>query len=387
MNFAPLHMGRYSRARNLGDGSYGAVCVAYDDESGQEVAAKAFDAGRDGSMSTETIREISALRLLAAAPNIVQLLDVAFELSELSCVTAILPLYSWTVADAISSSYKGSDALCMAIGTLRAISYLHACQMVHRDIKPENVMLNDAMLPILIDFSFCKFLSMSSSPAPSSSLSSTACFNTGLLGTPTYVAPEMLEGKIYNEKVDVYGLGVMFLEAFQQKRLDTDRDKAALRIVAEMRSRLSEKYIPATLKLMLDSNPHERCSAQQALLFLLREPPPAQEAPLPQLPLLLQARKRNLEVSMVCKELGYYNPLTLDAASAYIHLIGTLEAVKPHRFLYASLVAGKLYEQEALDLHEAEDHLDMDIDFDEFVNFEEDLFKLSSCCLFINENP
>lgn len=409
---APLPSRKYSRAHALGDGSFGAVSVAYEDDSGEEVAVKTFDAEEDGSMTTETLREISALRALGGVPGIVPLQDVAWELSGALAVSAVLPLYRWTVADAIEDwdYYRGAPVLRMAVGVLRAVSYMHSCSppMVHRDIKPENVMLDNNMDPVLIDFSFCKFLEYlhhddgDEPPASAVRIKKTRREgkkkqrrggnkeehprNTGNLGTPTYIAPEVLESRSYDARVDVWSLGVMFMEAFQKKRLDTERDKAALRIVAEKRSKLSDRPIAVALRPMLDPDYTKRSTSKEALEGFLavegaRKLPPSPVFP-PPICFGETTAKPTPEVLKICVSLGFCSPHTAAAASYYLEIVGRMEASREDVPLYATLVAGKLYEQESLDSWDAEGELDRGVDSEDFADFEENLFRLSGCCLF-----
>jgi serine/threonine protein kinase len=371
------------------------VSVAYEDKSGQEVAVKTFDPGEDGSLTTETLREISALRVLEGVPGVAPLCDVAWELSGLPAVSAVLPLYRWTVADAIEDGgYRGAPVLQMVVGVLRAVAYLHACTppLVHRDIKPENVMLDDTMDPILIDFSFCKFLEPEPPQEPTrrkrkerkQSAEPKEPKNTGNLGTPTYVAPEVLEARAYDARVDVWSMGVMFLEALQKKRLDTDRDKAALRMVAEKRAQLTDKPVPAALRVMLDPDFTKRSTSAEALVSFVAAAKGKLPAPTFPAPIRLdnQVEKPRPDVTKLCAALGFRSPHTASAASHYLNLVGRFEAGKNDVPLYATLVAGKLYEQECLDSWGAEDELGREVDSEEFADFEENLLRLSGCCLF-----
>lgn len=378
------------------------MCVAYDTEKGHEVAAKVFEPDEeDGTMTTETLREISALRLLSGVPGIVPLLDVALELSGLPDVCAILPLYPWSVADAIedtSQAFKGSAILRMATGVLRAVSYMHSCTpcIVHRDIKPENVMLDDAMDPVLIDFSFCKQLIQQEETAKSTTAvphrrkqhkhsSGAGGGDTGNLGTPTYVAPEVLASGPYDDRADVWSMGVMFLEAFQKKRLDTGKDKVAQRLIADMRSRLGDKPVPLALKAMLEVNQHERCRAAEALRLI--EGPTSSSVAMPP-PIVMTTKESSgaaavdPRVAKLCKTLKYNNPHTPVAATHYLGMIGALEASRPHADIYVVIVAGKVYEQCGLNAEEAAYDLRVQLDVDDFAEFEENLLCLSDCCLF-----
>ncbi len=80
-----------------------------------------------------------------------------------------------------------------------ALSYCHERGIVHRDLKPENLLYADQTEEAEIkvaDFGLAKLLDQSQVMA-------TAC------GTPGYVAPEILEGKAYTDKVDMWSLGVI----------------------------------------------------------------------------------------------------------------------------------------------------------------------------------
>lgn len=80
-----------------------------------------------------------------------------------------------------------------------ALQYLHSKGIMHRDIKPENVMINPSTQEIkLIDFGFAK-------PVDSNS-------HTGYMVTRWYRPLEIVLGLDYNQKVDVFAVGAIFLE-------------------------------------------------------------------------------------------------------------------------------------------------------------------------------
>lgn len=82
------------------------------------------------------------------------------------------------------------------------IEYLHSKNIIHRDIKLNNIMIDSEGNIKLIDFGIAKFLL------------STKTYS--LIGTPHYMAPEMINGKGYDYSVDIWGIGICIYELFFQ---------------------------------------------------------------------------------------------------------------------------------------------------------------------------
>ena len=81
-----------------------------------------------------------------------------------------------------------------------AIEYLHSLQIIYRDIKPENIMVDGDGYTKLIDMGTAKRLS----------LESNRTFT--IIGTPHYLAPEIIQGRGYSFPVDVWSIGICLYE-------------------------------------------------------------------------------------------------------------------------------------------------------------------------------
>ena len=81
---------------------------------------------------------------------------------------------------------------------LLAINYMHQKNIIHRDLKPENILFEskDNEDVKITDFGFAAFFD------PKDGLSL-------ILGSPLYMAPEIVKGNYYNEKVDIWSIGVI----------------------------------------------------------------------------------------------------------------------------------------------------------------------------------
>eukprot|EP00927_Polykrikos_kofoidii_P015131 TRINITY_DN16711_c1_g1_i1.p1 TRINITY_DN16711_c1_g1~~TRINITY_DN16711_c1_g1_i1.p1 ORF type:complete len:581 (+),score=90.70 TRINITY_DN16711_c1_g1_i1:52-1794(+) len=284
----PLPLGNYYRAEALGEGACGSVMIVYDDDGGTW-AAKQFERAEDDGVDTTTLREIGLLRALRAAdalhPNVVQIRDMADINGEL-CM--ILPAFKCSLRDALSgqalSSAKGSQVR-VATGLLAGISFLHSCKTMHRDIKPGNIMLTDDLEPVLIDFSLAKIEvdhSQAEKRQPrtakekrrkkkekaSMKQDDEDVRHSQGVGTPIYMAPEVINSEKYSSSADMWSVGVVLMEVFDADfcaKLDQcEKEKAAQALIVETVGKLGAKPVPSLLRSLLDTNPSTRIAAQDA---------------------------------------------------------------------------------------------------------------------------
>ncbi len=91
-----------------------------------------------------------------------------------------------------SQFYLGSLILC--------VEYLHKNNIIYRDIKPENIMVDDKGFVKLIDMGTAKILKNKGGRTHT------------IIGTPHYMAPEILNGKGYTFSVDLWSIGICLYE-------------------------------------------------------------------------------------------------------------------------------------------------------------------------------
>jgi len=84
--------------------------------------------------------------------------------------------------------------------TASGMSYMHAKNIIHRDLKSENLLVDEHWKIKICDFGLARVPRSGARPM------------TSKIGSPYFMAPEVLLGKQYNEKADVFSYGVVILE-------------------------------------------------------------------------------------------------------------------------------------------------------------------------------
>ena len=201
------------------------VWEAHDDVLARSVAIKTLlpHLAADEAFRERFRREaISAARL--SHPNIVATYDTGEDDDGVPYIVMELVRGRTLREELNDGAMPLGRAIGIAIAVADALAVAHAAEIVHRDVKPANVLLGEDGSVKVSDFGIAR----------AANLEGTDLTQPGaLLGTARYLAPEQVEGKEIDGRVDVYALGVLLFELVTG-RVPFDGDSAVATAMARL---------------------------------------------------------------------------------------------------------------------------------------------------------
>ena len=186
----------------LGEGSYGSVFKAMHKESGQVVAIKQVPVDTD---LQEIIKEISMMQQ-CDSPYVVKYYGSYFKNTDLWIVMEYCGAGS--VSDIMKLRNKTcteEQIACILSYALKGLEYLHLRRKIHRDIKAGNILLNTEGHAKLADFGVA------------GQLTDTMAKRNTVIGTPFWMAPEVIQEIGYDCLADIWSLGITAIEMAEGK--------------------------------------------------------------------------------------------------------------------------------------------------------------------------
>lgn len=188
-------MERYENMKNIGSGNFGVAKLVKDKWTGELFAVKYIERGQ--KIDEHVQREIMNHRSLKH-PNIIRFKEVFLTPTHLAIVMEYAAGGELFERICTAGRFSEDEARYFFQQLISGVSYCHSMQICHRDLKLENTLLDGSPEPRLkiCDFGYSKSSVLHSQPKST-------------VGTPAYIAPEVLSRKEYDGKIaDVWSCGV-----------------------------------------------------------------------------------------------------------------------------------------------------------------------------------
>jgi len=244
---------RYRLQERLGQGSMGSVWKAYDTRLERTVAAKELVSGRDGGEDLDVRRERVRREALALAkvehPAIVTIHDLIYEGPGQDPWIVMAYVRGRSLDSIISGPPPLDERKVAGIGlaVLQGLVACHERDVYHRDVKPANIVQSDDGAVRLVDFGIARIVGKNP-----------LTVDSNVIGTPEFLAPELLTDHQPGPATDLWALGV------------------TLYCALEGRSPFRAETLPATIAAILSKNlaePRTKGEVAALVLTMLRKHP------------------------------------------------------------------------------------------------------------------
>ncbi|PVU94585.1 hypothetical protein BB561_002432 [Smittium simulii] len=192
---------RYVKIKKIGQGASGSVYLAKSIISKSKVAIKQMDL-KNQPRKELLVNEIMIMKD-SQHPNIVNYIE-SFLIGNSDLWVVMEYMTGGALTDIIENNKMSENQIAtISFEVSKGLLHLHKQKIIHRDIKSDNILLGEDCSVKITDFGFCAKLSDKRNKRAT------------MVGTPYWMAPEVVKQKPYGPKVDVWSLGIMVIEMIE----------------------------------------------------------------------------------------------------------------------------------------------------------------------------
>ncbi|HZE16568.1 MAG TPA: protein kinase, partial [Mycobacterium sp.] len=238
----------------VGHGGFGVVYRCRQPSLDRTVAVKVLTSDPDPGNVERFVREQRAMGRLSDHPHIVTILEVGRTATGRPFI--VMPYHAKDSVEALIRRHGPLDwyeAVSIGVKLAGALEAAHSAGILHRDVKPANILLSDYGEPQLTDFGIARIAGGFQT-------------TTGvIIGSPAYIAPEVLEGATPTPQSDVYSLGATLFCAMTghaafERRSGEKLVAQFLRITSQPIPDLREQGLPAGVAAAIEhAMAHDPC--------------------------------------------------------------------------------------------------------------------------------
>ncbi|HSK21337.1 MAG TPA: serine/threonine-protein kinase [Longimicrobiales bacterium] len=214
----PAAIGRYRIVRALGEGGMGVVYLAHDPELDRPIALKLLRSGRAGAAARARLLQEARAASALDHPNVAAIYEISTA-SDGRDFIAMAFCEGQSLAERLASGpLPPGEAAHIALQVADALAAAHALGIVHRDVKPDNVIVAPDGRVRLMDFGVAVIARNAGAALPA--------------GTPGYVSPEQLDGRLAGPPSDVWSFGVLLHDLLSGARRSASAPRLSGRLAA-----------------------------------------------------------------------------------------------------------------------------------------------------------
>ncbi len=221
-------LGRYRIERRIGQGAFGVVYEAKQDEPiSRRVALKLLHPGIGGPKTVRRFQRERDVLAQVRHEGVAQFIDAGVTSDARPYIVMELVEGLDIVAHAAEHGLDLRRRVSLFRRTLDAVAHAHSVGVLHRDLKPSNILVrvsNGDVVPVVIDFGVARWLERDRDP--------TLTHAGEIVGTEAFMSPEQRAGAQPDVRTDVYQLGLVLRQLVEPVRIDATRVKELGWIVA-----------------------------------------------------------------------------------------------------------------------------------------------------------